>query len=283
MRIVLQALEERLQTQTIGRVPGWPNELARVIESTSTRAAELAAAGAPEGVLVLARRQTAGRGRLSKSWHSPPDSGIYMSVILRPQLPPNEIPLLSLVAGIACTDAIAETCGIKVGLKWVNDLIHGGKKVGGILAELCSAQSCVIPGTDAGFIQAAPVILGIGVNVCLNESEVPEELKQKIDWLERIKGDYIDANELAASICMMLESHYNDLKRGMHELVISRWKERSVTLGKEICATVSGNPVVGKAIDIAGNGGLILQTSSGEMLTLTGGEISIRCPDGTYA
>lgn len=278
----LEEVERLLDTRVIGKAPGWPNQIKIRLDSTNTRAAELAASGAPEGVVVIARQQTAGRGRQARVWHSPPDSGIYMSFVLRPQLPPHELPIISLVAGVAVVDACEQVCGIKLGLKWVNDLVWEGRKVGGILAEMSSMQASVVPGTDVGSIQAAPVVLGIGINIALVEEDVPEELRSKVQWLERITGSTIDASALVAAICTMLESYYNDVQHGMQDLIIHLWKERSVTLGKEIRANLAGREVSGLAYDLGPNGALLVRTDAGEQLTLTGGEVSIRLPDGSY-
>ncbi|HEY9720025.1 MAG TPA: biotin--[acetyl-CoA-carboxylase] ligase, partial [Trichormus sp.] len=121
--LVLEKIEKRLTSGVIGR-SSWNNELWQTIDSTNSRAAQLAAEGAPEGVIVLARQQTAGRGRLGRVWVSPPDAGIYLSVILRPaELLPAELALITLAVGVAVSSAIERCAGVKVGLKWVNDLV----------------------------------------------------------------------------------------------------------------------------------------------------------------
>jgi len=124
------------------------------IGSTNAAAHDFAMAGLPEGTLVIADSQTRGRGRMGRRWHSPPAKGLYFSIILRPQLPPNKTPGLSLIAGLAVVRAIYTTAGLKTAMKWPNDVLHKGKKLAGILIEL-----------EAELDRVEYVIVGVGVNV----------------------------------------------------------------------------------------------------------------------
>ena len=162
----LKHLEEKLATCLIGRAAGWKNELWEKIDSTSNRAAALAAAGAGEGVIVLAREQTAGKGRLGRGWISPPDSGIYMSILLRPvNVPVVEIPVITLACGAAVSAAVECSTGVRLRLKWVNDLVLGGRKVGGILAEMPA-----LPAGSSTAAAARALIIEIGINVRCDRS-----------------------------------------------------------------------------------------------------------------
>src|SRR5277367_5956586 len=143
----LEEIQKHLETRIIGHSDR-ANELWEEIGSTNTRVCELAAEGASEGVFVVARQQTAGRGRLGRVWVSPPDAGVYFSFLIKPAKPLNNIPLITLAAGLACAEAIHGVLGIRIGIKWVNDLILSGRKVGGILSELCGQA----------------VVIGIGIN-----------------------------------------------------------------------------------------------------------------------
>src|SRR5215470_16608177 len=121
--VTLDRLESQLATGRFGRAAGWANELWDSIDSTNNRAAELAGSGAPEGVLVIARQQTAGRGRQGRTWISPPDSGVYVSLLLRPRLPSTQMPMHTIACGVAAARAIESCAGVRIGLKWVNDLV----------------------------------------------------------------------------------------------------------------------------------------------------------------
>lgn len=293
----LAKFESHLKTTWLGRAPGWRNELWETIGSTNTRAAELAAEGAPQGLMVLARHQTAGRGRLGRTWVSPVDAGLYMSIILRPSAPQSQIPLLTIAAGIAVADAIRTVCDVKVGLKWVNDIIYDHRKVGGILAEMpalggirnnSGAGNSATDGTTHATASGAPValpqavIVGIGINVNLQQEDIPEELTQRIDSLARIKGDDIDPNKVAAGIAAGFEKTSALLKPETSEQLTSRWKELSITIGQNIITEVSGRKLEGKAIDITDSGALVVESIDGTRTTLHAGEISIRAADGSY-
>lgn len=272
----LPQFEAHLKTRVIGRAAA-PNELWDEIDSTSTRAAQLAAEGAAEGVVVMARLQTAGRGRQGRTWVSPPNSGIYASFLLRPTLPPQAVPLMSLATGVAVVEAIANVTGLQVGLKWVNDVVADGKKVGGILSEMTTNTDSANPGAG----NHRSLVVGIGLNVHLEETDLDEPLHQRVQWLERLAGQAIDYNLLAAELCFCLEERYFDMRNGQRRRIVDMWKKRSVTLGKKIRAA-SGNTIVeGTAVDIDENGALVLSTSDGN-IKLHAGEISIRNLDGSY-
>jgi len=193
-KLDLAKIESNLKTRKIGRADNWSNEVWDEIDSTNTRAAVIARNGAHQGVIVLARQQTAGRGRLGRTWVSPPDAGIYASFLLRPEAAAlANIATITLASGVAFSTAIERISGIRVGLKWVNDLIVNERKLGGILAEL--------PNVDG---QTA-LIIGVGINVRFSEEELPEELKNKMEWLERCCAAPVDVNLLVSEMAYQLE------------------------------------------------------------------------------
>jgi len=265
--LALEVIEQSLDTSVIGRAAKHPNELWESIDSTNNRAAQLAASGAPEGVLVLARQQTAGRGRHGRVWVTPPDAGIALSVILRPQIALTRLPLVTLATGTAVARAIEASVGVRVGLKWVNDLILNGRKLGGILAEM--------PGQS--------LIIGIGINLRFSQSDVPQELVDRIEWLERVVGKPVDPNLVVLELARKLEEAYQMLLSGKVDEIISAWKSYSVTIGQDI-ETKNGDKVIrGRAVDITTSGALVLQLEDGSTTELYAGEISIRKQDGSYA
>ncbi|MBX9690399.1 MAG: biotin--[acetyl-CoA-carboxylase] ligase [Candidatus Obscuribacterales bacterium] len=278
-RLDLSAIEAGLSTYIIGKQG--ENELWPSLASTSDRAIELAHAGAPEGVVVLARQQSGGRGRQGRIWVSPPDAGIFLSVILRPTIDATLLPLFSFACGVAAAQAIEKVGGIKIGLKWVNDLVFEGKKLGGILAEIPGSQK--VPAASGGWVMAPAVILGIGINLSLKEAELPEELKAKVESLDHLLASEIDANALVAELLNSLEEQYNHLRHGAPELVLGEWRSYCLTLGKLIKARVGNEELEGQALDIDESGALILGLDSGEKRILHAGEITVRLENGNYA
>jgi BirA family transcriptional regulator, biotin operon repressor / biotin---[acetyl-CoA-carboxylase] ligase len=270
----LSALNNLLPTRRLGKAAGWANEVWDTIESTNTRALELAKQEAPEGVIVAARQQTAGKGRLGRRWVSPTDAGLYISFLLRPQLDPAVCRLLSFAAGIAVVQALEKTCGFSVGLKWVNDIVYGGKKLGGILCEMGPTQT--------GDKPTAAIVVGIGLNLRLPPEGVPEEIAAVAAYLESLTGSPLDANQLAAAIAERLESNYELLPVGSGSDVLKLWRKHSITLGKEIKAVTGNMEYEGIATDIADDGALIMQLQSGETIRLHTGDVSIRTTDGNY-
>jgi len=265
--LALEVIEPSLATTLIGKASGTKNELWETIGSTNSRAAELAAEGANEGVIVLARQQTAGRGRHGRIWVTPPDAGIAFSVLLRPQIALTRLPLVTLATGVAVAKAIECSVGVRPGLKWVNDLVLGGRKLGGILAEM--------PG------QA--LVIGIGINVRFSESDVPDDLKDKIEWLERVIGRPVDPNLVVLALAHKLEEAYQALLAGRTDEIVQSWKQYSVTIGQDIESKNGSQTIRGRAVDITAGGALIVEFADGSRTELHAGEISIRKQDGSYA
>ncbi len=294
----LQEIENNLCTNKLGK-SSIPNELWDEIGSTNDRAIELAKDGTGEGVFIIARSQLGGRGRQGRKWVSPPDSGVFMSILLRPKLSPSDLPLISLATGVAVSEALESTCGIKAGLKWVNDIVVAGKKLGGILAEMPGSRRAdasevaagrTLRGNSVGTkngeerkILPAAVIVGIGINLFHEKGSLPDELKDRITSVKDHSSIETNANRLVAEILNCLESQYNNLLHGAPEFVLDEWKQRSITLGKRVRATIGDDTIEGNAIDITESGALILQLDSGETEVVHAGEISIRLADGNYA
>jgi len=185
--------------------------------STNTVAMEAASAGAPEGSVFLAERQTAGRGRGAHNWHSAQSAGIYCSVVLRPALPPSEALILSLAAGLAVHAAIqAIDPAVAVDLKWPNDLLINGRKVAGILTEMNSEATRV-----------RYIVVGIGINV--NQATFPVELQRTATSLRLATGTEWSRVELCAALLKSLNREYRNLveKPGAHDAILRRFQEQS--------------------------------------------------------
>jgi BirA family transcriptional regulator, biotin operon repressor / biotin---[acetyl-CoA-carboxylase] ligase len=200
--------------------------------STNTLAMEAAAAGAPEGSVFLAEQQTAGRGRGSNQWHSAESAGIYCSVILRPALPPSDVLVLSLAAGLAVRSAVQEIDSrVTPDLKWPNDLLIDGKKFCGILTEM-----------NAEATRVRHIVVGIGINV--NHSQFPDELQQSATSLRLTTGTQWSRVDLCAALLKSLDREYQSLLANpeAHNDILRRFEEQS-------------SMVRGKAVRVEENGG----------------------------
>jgi len=187
------------------------------IGSTNTVAMESAAAGAPEGTVLLAEEQTGGRGRGANTWHSARSTGIYCSVVLRPPLPPSDVLVLSLAAGLAVQHAIREIDpALNPDLKWPNDVLLDGRKVCGILAEM-----------NAEATRVRYIVIGVGINV--NQASFPSELRDLATSLRIATGTEWSRVELTAALLKSLDREYRDLveKPDARELILRRFAENS--------------------------------------------------------
>ena len=236
-------------------------EVHQELVSTNTRAKELAAQGAPHGTLVCARAQTGGRGRFGRRFFSPPESGIYMSLLLRPQIPAQQAVLMTTMSAVATARAIEKLADVHVQIKWVNDLYIGEKKTCGILCEA---------GMDFESGQLEYAIAGIGVNTA--PVVFPEELSQIATSVGNACGHDISKNRLIAQICNCMEELYPQLENGAF---MQESRERSNVIGRKIIAYRGDVSFTGTALDIDDEGGLIVETDAG-VQTLRSGEISIR-------
>lgn len=276
----LKIIEAGLTTYVLAKTKA--NEFWDEVSSTNDRAIQLARSGAAEGVMVLARQQSGGRGRQGNKWVSPRDSGIFVSFVLRPTLDQTMIPLISFAAGVAAVEAIERVCGLRIGLKWVNDLVYNGKKLGGILAEIPGGQQN--KGADSEQkISASAVVLGMGINLSLTADDIPPDLRGKVESLNQLLSMPVNANLLVSELCNALENQYNYLNHSRSELVLAEWKKYCQTLGKRVKAKVGNTELEGLAEDIAESGALKLRLDTGEFRLLHAGEITIRLEDGRYA
>ena len=165
------------------------------IDSTNTRAKEMAQQGAPHGTVLIARQQTGGRGRLGRSFHSPPGAGIYMSMILRPKCSPDNLMHLTCATAVAMCDAVEATTGFRPGIKWTNDLVWGKRKLGGILTEL---------GFDGS--ELAYAVVGIGINCTQSADDFPPELQEMAASLSMATGAPIDTSRLEEEMIRALNT-----------------------------------------------------------------------------
>ena len=216
-----------------------------------------------ENTLITADSQTSGRGRSGKSWESPKGCGIYMSIVLFPNVKAAEIMQITLVCGIAVCEVLGEICNTDFKIKWPNDIVFNGKKVCGILTE------CVCDGENV-----KKAICGIGINV--NTPDFPEDIKNTATSLFLICGKKFDRNEISEKISDRFGEYYSMLtgKREM-PLITERYKRLCVNIGREV-VTTGKQQICGTATDISESGELIITDKNGKNLAVNSGEVSVR-------
>jgi BirA family biotin operon repressor/biotin-[acetyl-CoA-carboxylase] ligase len=226
-----------------------PIQFYEVCDSTNSRAVEWARAGAKDGSIVVTDHQTEGRGRGNRTWFSLPNLGsLLLSVIVKPKIPPEELGLLSLGAGVAVSQALAERKQA-TRLKWPNDIMMRGRKMGGILCE-----SEIIDG------RVAFAVIGIGINMRISRDQFPRELQAVATSCYAETGRSYDRSEVIAGILVHLEPILKDLDAGRTHNILNSYIKVCETLGKNVSAVAGGEKIKGTAIDIDDLGGLVLDT-----------------------
>ncbi|MCK4308970.1 MAG: biotin--[acetyl-CoA-carboxylase] ligase [Candidatus Atribacteria bacterium] len=255
-----QEIQNGLSTTYIGRKIYYFPEL----ESTNIMAKEKASHKEEEinkGTVIISERQSAGKGRLGRNWFSPA-GGIWLSIILYPQLSPSYIPRITLMTAVAIVKTLERCIKIKTQIKWPNDILINEKKVCGILTEM-SAELDLINW----------VVVGIGVNVNIKQQEFPEDIREMTTSLKEVLGKEISRVRLVQIFLKEFERYYELLKRRKISLILKEWKLYSHTLGKKIKVNIGENVVTGEAIDINGRGALILKKGDGELIEIISGTI----------
>lgn len=233
--------------------------------STQPIAHQLAQMGVADGTVVICEEQTAGKGRLARPWSSTQGKGIWMSVIIRPEIPPTKAPQFTLVAAVAVARAIEEVAEVRAEIKWPNDLLINGKKCTGILTEL-----------QADIDRVHSIILGIGINVNQQQSDFPEEIQSIATSIQMVTGHPVDRAKLVACILHHLEI-YADMyvKHGFEPLKIL-WESYSCTLGKRIKAIMVHEVIEGMALGITNEGILQIKSDDGQIHGIYSADIEIQ-------
>jgi len=234
------------------------------LSSTNTEAANQALRGAPEGVCIVAREQTAGRGREGRKWISPRNSGLYFSMILRPRLSVVHLPLITLMAAVSVHKALKEAFNLSTDIKWPNDIYAREKKLCGILAEMVETNS------------GRAVILGIGIN--LNDEAFPIELKETAISLETLLNKKADEEKLLKALTECLAFDYLVLHgENGAERILESWKERSsYTAGKSVRVNLTNETFEGVTRGLESNGALRVETADGIKIIHAGDVIGLR-------
>lgn len=249
-------LRERLAD--LSMFSGKPLEIHDKISSTSDRMTELAKAGAPEGSLVVARTQAAGRGRLGRKFVSP-EGGLYFTVLLRRKEVLGEAPT-SLLMGLASSQAIDEVARVATYLKWPNDVLLEGLKVAGVLTEYAEVSD------------GPRLMVGVGINVNVPMKSVPFLLRSTMTSILLQTGHHFDLNDILAAVLCWFQGHLATRAEGKGPLLIGQMSDRMPLVGKEVKAKIGRETIKGRIMALTSSGALILETKSGRR-TVAAGEI----------
>jgi BirA family biotin operon repressor/biotin-[acetyl-CoA-carboxylase] ligase len=251
-------IQSYLQTQYLGQ----KIHFFEVCDSTNKIAKKLAANGEPEGSVVVAEKQTGGRGRLNREWFSPP-GGLWFSLILRPRVSPGEVFIFNLAAAVSIV-AILKKLSLEGEIKWPNDINIEGKKVAGILLEVATQPDIV-----------EYLVIGIGINVNINQSLFPAEIQAQAISLAQVLGTELNRASVLANLLFELEATYKAIKEGEKERIIRDWKRSCTTLGRWVKLKTIGKTVVGYAEDIDANGSLVVRLTDGLRASYRSGDVTL--------
>jgi len=232
------------------------------IDSTNSKAYQLAMEGAKEGEVVVAESQSQGKGRLGRQWFSPPFLNLYLSVILRPKIPPHQASMMTLMAAVATAEAIQHSAGLDPKIKWPNDLLLRERKVAGLLNEIHS---------EADRIHF--IILGIGVNINMETKMFPREIRQKATSLKIEKGEMISRKDFIQILLQRLERWYSTLLEEGPSAILEAWRKWAEIKGRWIKVISFGEALLGRAIDIDSDGALIIETKEGGEKRILAGDV----------
>ena len=258
-----------METNLLSHLPAsfpWRGKLHyfEVLDSTNTQIRRMAVSGAPNGTVVLADAQTAGRGRMGRSFHSPASSGIYLSLLLRPDCPAQKLLHLTCAVAVAAADGIEKAVGIRPGIKWTNDLVVDRKKLGGILTEL------VLNAT--GEVEYA--IIGIGINCSQSTEDFPDELQEMATSLSLCTGRPVCREAVIKELLLSLEKLSQTLFSA--DSLLARYRADCITIGQEVSIIRGEDVEHGTALDVTENGALTVLLRDGTIKTVQSGEVSIR-------
>ncbi len=257
-------ISRRLQTHTVGQ-----NLIfLETVDSTNEYAKKAAADGEPDGTVIVARQQTKGRGRLSRKFESPSDSGVYLTILLRPEISLSDLNLVTLMTAVAAADTVEQLCGVCPGIKWTNDLYMKERKICGILTE-CSAEG------ETGRVSYAAV--GIGMNLLQEQDDFPEELREIAGSVRMGSGKAVAPADYAAALLRNFERYFYDENFPDNRAeFLEKYREGLFFLGERVEVRGLRESYFAEALDIDAEGRLLVRREDGSITALHSGEISIR-------
>lgn len=229
------------------------------IPSTNSKAKELARKGEEEGTIVIARIQKKGRGRFDRLWESP-EGGLYLSIILRPDCPPNKATILTLVTSLVVSKTI-NSYDLSSNIKWPNDVRVNGKKIAGILLE-----------SEAHKNKVEYIILGVGINLNIDTNFLSKKIRLISTSLSREIGTSVDYHSFFKKLLFNFDKYYKLFLDKKYDLILKEWKNQSDTLGRRVRINTSSEQIIGKAYDIDQSGFLIVIGDSGERKKVASGD-----------
>ena len=232
--------------------------------STNDVIERLARDGVKEGVVVFAESQTKGRGRLGRKWISPTHKGLWFSLLLRPDLRPQEATQLTVASATALRRAIHSETGLNPEIKWPNDILVHGKKVAGILTEM-----------SAELDRVRHIILGIGVNINMSAGEFQPELRKFATSLKIESGRTISRADMATAILRELDGDYARICGGLFAEVADEWEAHCTTIGRDVTIRIGERRLRGRAESLSDEGALLLRTEHGHLESITGGDVTL--------
>jgi len=246
------------------RVIGRDIQVFEATTSTNDIIERLARDGVEEGAVVFAESQTRGRGRLGRKWLSPLRKGLWFSILLRPKLSPQEVTQITVASATGVRRAIEKQTGLNAEIKWPNDILVGGKKVAGILTEL-----------NAELDRVKYVIVGIGVDVNLNQAEFPADLRKSATSLKAALGHAVARPDLAVTILCELDEDYSRITSGKFAAVADEWEKHCSTIGHDVRIRIGGRQIHGRAESLDEDGALLLRTEHGHLERIAGGDLEV--------
>lgn len=236
----------------------------KTVDSTNTVGEALAEKGRAEGTVIIADSQEKGRGRLGRSWVSPPSLNIYMSMVLRPKIEPKDTTLITIMAAVGCTIALRKVTGLNVSIKWPNDLMVSDKKMGGILTEMRVARKKI-----------KYVVTGIGINVNMDSDALPDEIKEIATSIKIETGMPYPRAEILIEILNQIDHWYRILKEMRRKELLYEWQLLTSTLGRQVKITTSKETLTGLAESIDDEGMLVLRLPSGAPRVIRSGDLTV--------
>lgn len=250
-----------LQTEQVGQVIHHYD----TVDSTQILAHGYVREGTANGTVVIAEEQTAGRGRMLRPWESTAGKGVWMTVILKPDVPPHQAPQFTLVAAVAIVNAMkALYPELAPEIKWPNDILLNGRKCTGILTEMVA---------EADVVQA--LLIGIGINVNQKMEDFPEELQTIATSISAELGRDVDRAEFVAKVLYYLEAYGNQYVKNGFSQIKALWEEASATIGRHVRATTLREVIEGVAVGITEAGVLEIKTASGEVKGVYSADIEL--------